>query len=245
MGVALKALVAQLVGTLAILAWIVLQPSSLDSPLALALGQAALAACTSFLLRAEKWWIVIHIAFMPAVVGLRRLNLPPTVYLGGFVLLMLVYWSTFRSRVPLYLSNRLTAAAVLAQLPQTGGLRVIDVGAGTGVALQRLAQARPDATFTGIEHAPLPFLLAWLTTRNLPQCHVKFGDFWRLSLAEYDVVYAFLSPVPMPRLWQKARQEMRAGSLLISNSFPVPGVQPQRVIEVADRRGTRLYCYTL
>ncbi len=245
MAVVLKALAAQLMGALVVLAWSVWQPAALNSPLALAFGQGSVAACASLLLRAETWWIVIHIAFMPAVVGLRRLDLPPTAFLGGFVLLTLIYWSTFRSRVPLFLSNRLTTDALLALLPQRAGLRVVDVGAGTGGALQRLAKGRPDANFTGIEHAPLPFLLAWLTTRDQANCRMTRDDFWRHSLAEYDVVYAFLSPVPMARLWQKARQEMRAGSWLISNSFPVPGVTPQQIIEVADRRGTRLYCYTL
>jgi hypothetical protein len=71
------------------------------------------------------------------------------------------------------------------------------------------------------------------------------GDFWHHPLGPYDMVYAFLSPLPMPRLWEKAKAEMRPGSLLVSNSFPVPDVEPQRVIEIADRRGTRLYCYSM
>ncbi len=248
MVVLLKALAAQLIGALLVLAGVVWQPAVLDSsfaPLALGVSQGLAAAGASFLLRAEKWWLAIHLAFMPAVVGLSRLDIPPLWFFGAFVLLTLIYWSTFRSRVPLYLSNRLTTDAVLTQLPQRAGLCVMDLGAGTGGALRRLAEGRPDLSFTGIEHAPLPFLLAWLAGRRMHNCRVKRGDFWRQSLADCDVVYAFLSPVPMPRLWHKAREEMRAGSLLISNSFPVPGVQPQRIVEVADRRGTRLYCYIL
>jgi hypothetical protein len=49
----------------------------------------------------------------------------------------------------------------------------------------------------------------------------------------------------MPRLWEKARAEMRPGSLLVSSSFPVPDIVPEKVVEVADRRGTRLYCYRM
>lgn len=43
----------------------------------------------------------------------------------------------------------------------------------------------------------------------------------------------------------KARAEMPPGSLLVSSSFPVPDAKSERVIEVADRRGTRLYTYRL
>jgi hypothetical protein len=56
-------------------------------------------------------------------------------------------------------------------------------------------------------------------------------------------VYAFLSPVPMAEVWRKATEELRPGSLLVSNSFPVEGVTPDAVIEVPDRRRTRLYLY--
>ena len=35
----------------------------------------------------------------------------------------------------------------------------------------------------------------------------------------------------MPRLWQKVQAEMRPGSRLISNTFAIPGVPAQRVIE--------------
>jgi hypothetical protein len=48
-------------------------------------------------------------------------------------------------------------------------------------------------------------------------------------------VYAFLSPVPMAEVWRKASTELRPGALLVSNSFPVEGVEPEQVIEVDDR----------
>jgi hypothetical protein len=57
------------------------------------------------------------------------------------------------------------------------------------------------------------------------------------------VVYAFLSPAPMPRLWEKICAEMKPGSLFISNSFPVPGQAPDRVIEVDCSPPRPLYCY--
>jgi len=61
-------------------------------------------------------------------------------------------------------------------------------------------------------------------------------DLWRKSLAQYDVVYAFLSPVPMSDLWRKARAEMRPGSLLVSNTFRIDGVPADTVIPIAGGR---------
>ena len=68
---------------------------------------------------------------------------------------------------------------------------------------------------------------------------------WDYSLADFDLVYCFLSSEPMPDLWEKAKQEMRPGTVLVSNSFPIPDATPSKIINVADRRATILYCYQL
>lgn len=242
---ALKALAAQLIAwVLAGAGWILLgQP--LAPSLGLAVLQGVLAAGIGALLRSERWWIAIHLLFSPALVAALRLDLPPSLYLAVLAGLTFVFWTTFRGEVPLFLSNRATAEAMLGLLPRTNGLKVIDLGAGTGGLLRRLAQARPDARFTGVEHAPLPWLAGRMNARGLANLAIERSDLWRRPLGGQDVVYTFLSPKVMLRLWQKVRAEMRPGTLLISSSFPVPDVEPERVVEVADRRGTQLYCYRL
>ena len=44
-----------------------------------------------------------------------------------------------------------------------------------------------------------------------------------------------------PEVWRKACAELQPGALLVSNSFPVEGIEPYKVVEVDDRRRTRLY----
>jgi cyclopropane fatty-acyl-phospholipid synthase-like methyltransferase len=144
--------------------------------------------------------------------------------------------------VPLYLSNAATAAAVATLLPPVP-CKVIDLGCGDGALLRKLARARPDCQFLGIEHAPLPWAWARLAAIDLANCEIRFGDFWRQALGQFDVVYAFLSPAPMSQLWAKARKEMQPRTLLVSNSFPVPDTRPERTLELTDRRATRLFCY--
>lgn len=211
-------------------------------PLLIALLQGGFAALIAFRLRAPRWWIAIHLVFMPLVVLVQRLEIAPGWFLAAFVLLLAIFWRTDDSRVPLYLTNRATAQAILALLPATP-CRVLDLGCGDGGLLKRLARARPDCMFTGIEHAPLTWLIAWLRTAGLPNVTILRRDFWRVPLGGHAVVYAFLSPAPMPRLWVKAMREMSPGALLISNSFPVPERMPDEVVEVADRRKTRLFLY--
>ena len=115
-----------------------------------------------------------------------------------------------------------------------------DLGCGLGDTLVDLSRRFPQATFVGVETAPLSFALAWLRCLPRRNCQVRYRDLWRVELGEFDVVYCFLSPAPMPRLGDKASTEQRAGSWLISNTFEIPGQPADRVLEVGDLRGSRL-----
>ncbi|MEC5384146.1 class I SAM-dependent methyltransferase [Uliginosibacterium sp. H3] len=216
-----------------------------STPLALAVSQGLMAAFFSAGLRSARWWIPIHMLFMPCVVLAAGSGLPPWAYLGGFVFLALVYWSSFRTQVPLFLSNKQTVHRLAAWLPDNQPLTALDIGSGTGSLVLRLAQLRPDWQVHGIETAPAPYWLSRRLCRDIPNTHLSRGDFWQGSLQGFDVVYAFLSPVPMPALWAKAVREMRPGSWLISNSFEISRATPEHVISVRDKRNTHLFCYRI
>lgn len=243
------ALLAQSGGLLAVLLLLIAlnqlaQTDLWQIPWVIALLQGVIAAMIARRQRAPLWWQAIHLGFAPLAVAVHGLAIDPLWFLAGFILLFLVFWRTDQSRVPLYLTNRSTAATLAEQLPPTP-CRVLDLGCGDGGLLRRLAKARPDCRFVGIEHAPLTWLAARLRTLGLTNVVVRRDDFWDEPLSSYGLVYAFLSPVPMPRLWAKARAEMAPGTVLISNSFAIPDLTPDRVIPVADRRATRLYRYRI
>jgi hypothetical protein len=237
------ALLAQVFGALIALGlFALIYRAGFQSPLLVALAQGGFAAFSSHKLGAPAWWLPIHLGFMPSVVVASGLDIPPGWYLAAFLVLLLVFWRIDRSRVPLFLSSQATAAALAGLLPAGPG-KVLDLGCGNGALLKALAHQRPDCAFLGIEHAPLPWLWARLNCRGLPNCLIRYGDFWAEPLADFDLVYAFLSPAPMPNLWKKALAEMRPQALLVSNSFPVPDVPAAEILTVADRRATRLYRY--
>lgn len=238
-----SAIIAQVFGGFMAVALIQLVwPSLWQRPLAAAIVQGCCAALASYKLEAPPWWLAIHLAFVPLAVATSTLTIPPVWWLGAFVAMLLVFWRTDRSRVPLFLTNATAAQAVAALLPPQA-CHVVDLGCGNGALLKCLALARPDCEFLGVEHAPLPWAWARLTTARLPNVQIRYGDFWPLHLGLFDVVYAFLSPAPMTALWTKAQAEMRPEALLVSNSFAVPEVEEESAIDVDDRRATRLHLY--
>ena len=201
-----------------------------------------LAQCT----RAPWWWLALHAGFAPALAGALAFHIDPQWFLAAFVLLVLIYWSTFRSKVPLHLSSAQVAQALAWLIPQRDGFEFIDLGCGLGGPLVQLARLRPEGGYHGVEVAPLPFLVSALRSLScVGRVRIRYGDFWNLDLSRYDVVYAYLSPAPMPRLWTKACAEMRPGTLLVSNSFAAMDAAPHRTVELDDRCATVLYVWRM
>lgn len=210
--------------------------------LQLAALQGMAAAAISYALKLPPWWLWIQLLFLPAAVLALSLNLPASGYFAAFAVLLLFYWSTFRTRVPLYLSGRRVWQSVIGQLPSAGPFRFIDLGSGLGGLPLYLASARPDGEYLGVEIAPAPWLIsrlrAWWSGSRVRFLRM---DYARLDLADYDVVFIFLSPAAMPGIWQKARAEMQAGSLLLSLAFPVPGVKPDLIVGANGEARHMLY----
>lgn len=71
------------------------------------------------------------------------------------------------------------------------------------------------------------------------------ADFWDVDWQAFDVIYVFLSPLVMPAVWEKACASLRPGSMLISNSFEIPGVPATRTIETGHPLQTRLFLWQL
>ncbi|MDP2760130.1 MAG: class I SAM-dependent methyltransferase [Sideroxyarcus sp.] len=259
------------------LVWLSVRPLGLHvTALVFALLCGTLAAALSRIAGLARWWLFIQLAFAPALVLVLALGIPPGFFLAAFFVMLAVYWSTFRTQVPLYLSSKKIWQALERLLPSTAGgdgenygqginnpkssptlspsieerksqFTFVDLGSGIGGVLTHLAQTHPQGHYHGVEAAPLPFIWSWLRIKfgGYRQCTVHWGSLWGSDLSRYDVVFAYLSPVPMGRLWHKAKQEMRPGSLFISNTFAVPDHPPQETVSVDDLHRSTLYLWRM
>lgn len=208
--------------------------------------QGLLAGAISYFMRMPVWWMPIHLVFIPLIIVTLALNISPVWFLVFFFCLLLTYGKTYKTQVPLYLSSNSVNHALASLLPGQDQFSFVDLGSGCGGLLNDLANTHQNGTFHGIEYAPLPFLISKLRSRlGASGCKIVWGDFWKHDFSKYDVVYAYLSPVPMTSLWQKARKEMRPGSLLISNTFIVPGIAPDKSIPLNDFSNSTLHLWKI
>lgn len=204
-----------------------------------ALIQGVLAGAAAFWRRLAPWWLAIELLFPLALIGGLGLRLSPWLFLGLFLLFLLVFWSTFRTQVPYYPSGQRAWDAVAALLPARP-VTCIDIGSGLGGLVLDLAARRPDARFVGIELAPLPWLYSRLRSMRRPNARFIRGDYDNLDFALFDVVFAYLSPAVMTALYKKASVEMRPGSLLLSYEFCIATKTPDLTIQ-PDGGGPLLY----
>lgn len=169
------------------------------------------------------WWWVIQALFPLAIICMLKVALPPLAYFLVFAFLLFFYWSTFRTQVPYFPSTKPIWQGVDTLLPAQRPLTFLDIGSGLGGLVMYLAERHPESRFHGVEIAPLPWLVSYLRTLRHP-AQFLLGNYQDLDFANYDVIFAYLSPAVMGAVWIKAKTEMRPGSMLISYEFPIEGV---------------------
>lgn len=195
-------------------------------PAALIAGLVAMILGWRFL---PRWWRPVLAIAPLGLVSL--LYISPWWYLGAAVLLAAVQWNAVATRIPLYRSDASVAATLVEQMEKSGYRQFIDLGCGDGRLLLRMAKAMPEGQFEGVESAPMLYAIARWRCRHQSNCRIHFGDFWKMDWGAFDLVFCFLSPEPMLRVWRKALREMPDTGCLMSLAFEVPGIDPSKMIE--------------
>ncbi|EEG09748.1 methyltransferase domain-containing protein [Pseudogulbenkiania ferrooxidans] len=208
-------------------AWFLIAPAL--QPLAWSVLQGLLAAALAALLRLRRGSWLAHGLFAPAVVYCYQLALPAWAYLLALLLTFAIGRNAWLERVPFYRSSPRVVERLAEALPEQA--RLLEAGCGDAKLALQLAERRPDLQIAALETAWAAWALAWLRwclAGRPANVRIACRSLWLEPLSEYDAVYAFLSPQPMPRLWRKFVTEGQPGSLLLSNTFTVPGVEPER-----------------
>jgi Methyltransferase domain len=189
------------------------------------LGSVVAAGGTASLFRLPLPWILICAALPPAFTISQAESFNPYWYLVGLFGIGAVFLPAIWTRVPYYPTASADYEVILSQLPYKPGVRFIDLGCGSGKLLVFLARRAVWGNYTGVELAPMTFAFArvftWIFAKK-NNVTIRFGDLSRVDLSEYDVVFAFLSPAAMPKLWEKVRCEMKSGSIFVTSCFAAP-----------------------
>ncbi|MFZ2804446.1 MAG: 50S ribosomal protein L11 methyltransferase [Patescibacteria group bacterium] len=159
-------------------------------------------------------YLVVEIALLLFLLGC-------VVFFGS-----LVY--SFTKTAPYVRSDRKAMAAMIRLASITPGMHVVELGSGNGELTIRASELGANALGYEINLV----LVVWSRLRSKRRKmtgSVVFahGDFWKEKLpADTDVVFAYLLPEAMPKLWEKLHADLRPGTRIISNGFVFKDRQP-------------------
>lgn len=156
----------------------------------------------------------------------------------------IVLWSWWNGISPMPTSPK-AKRCLLSVLPQKIEGNVVELGSGWGTLLFPLARKYPHCRVSGYETSPLPFF--WTKSLFLlkpsPNLFLYRKDFFDISLEDNALIVCYLYPGAMRRLKDKFEKELKPGTWVISNTFAIPGWQPQQVAEINDLYFTKIYVY--
>ncbi|MDP1722677.1 MAG: hypothetical protein Q8L37_05700 [Candidatus Gottesmanbacteria bacterium] len=141
----------------------------------------------------------------------------------SFALLIFFLTLAFATGAPFVRSNKKAVDAMIRLARLKPGMKVYDLGSGDGTLLFRAADL--GAIAVGLEINP--FLVLWTNIKILlsldrNRVTVRWQNFWRTDIHDADVVFVYLLPWRMEKLATKLENELKPGSLVISNSFIFP-----------------------
>jgi hypothetical protein len=166
-------------------------------------------------------------------------------FLGcAFAVLSIVLWSMKNGISPMPTTNK-TKEALYSLLPYLDEGIVYELGSGWGSLLISLAKFYPNCSVVGYETSPIPYyvstFIVWAIRLNNIDLHKK--DFFAIPLSEASIVVCYLYPGAMSKLKLKFEKELRPGTLIISNTFAIPGWTPAAIAESKDLYRTKVYLY--
>ncbi|NNL74752.1 MAG: hypothetical protein HKO68_00295 [Desulfobacterales bacterium] len=144
----------------------------------------------------------------------------------------------------LYVStSRVRIAAIIDAVSMKPGQLLVDLGCGDGRVLRR-ARKYYSVKAIGYEVNLLAYLKAKLLCIGSKDVIIKRKNFWSADLSDANVVFCYLYPDVMQKLSRKLKADLKAGTMIVSCNFGIPGFKLNRVLRPAGAlHSDPLYVY--
>jgi len=144
----------------------------------------------------------------------------------GIIIIISMVW-TSRVGAPWVPTHFSTASRMLELAEITSSDVVYDLGCGDGRTLV-MAARKYGAKAVGIEIDPLRYVWCQLLITVLglrDRIKIKFGNFFHHDFSEATVVTCYLLQTTNDKLEQKFKEELAAGTRVVSNTFEFSDLQ--------------------
>ena len=117
------------------------------------------------------------------------------------------------------------------------GQNVYDLGCGMGHILLTASALYPENNYTGYDISVPTILWARLKAKLL-RCTINFycDDFFTRDLTDADIIFTYLWPSIMDRIYDEVWPTLKPGTKLISHGFPIKALTPTQTIRVGKSK---------
>ena len=177
------------------------------------------------------------------------ISIPLQLFLWAGVLLVMVsiLVGVLRTGIsPMPSSRQAIHQVVQFVVPPRAG-PIYELGAAWGSLAIPLAKAFPDRSIIAYELSTIPWLVFRLRVRlsGVNNIDVIRRDFFRDDLGKAAAVVCYLYPGSMTRLSTKLQAELIPGTVVVSNTFALPGWVPNQIVQLQDMYRTKIYRFVL
>lgn len=164
--------------------------------------------------------------------------------LGALTCLLILFYTIFNGISPMPSSMKAKKQIAQALQGYEKGV-LLELGSGWGGLARHLARTNPGLQVIGYENSPLPYVYSksveiFSPSTNLELC---YQNFFTVDLSKANVIICYLCPSEMHRLADKFCKELKPGTIIISNTFALPGWKASHVFEVNDLFRSKIYLY--
>lgn len=174
--------------------------------------------------------------------------LPVHIFILALVLsaLISIVWTTLRLGMSPMPSSGKAVQAMLAATDGAGEGTIVDLGSGWGTLAIAFARQYPDRQIIGYEVSFFPWLISVLFRHLLALENLVFlrQNFLDADLGGASVLLCYLYPGGMTAIQEKLNSSPPKGdTLIVSNTFALPGFKPVQIVHLKDPYLTPIYVY--
>ena len=147
----------------------------------------------------------------------------------------------FWTKVPIIPTEKKVAQTMIELAKIKNNQHIFELGSGFGHVLFKTAQLHPENNFYGYE---LVRPAVWFCRiRNLlmkQDCQFVCQDFFKADLSSSDVIFCYLWPSIMEKIYLEIWPHLKPGTRLISHAFNIESLTPDEIINKGKRK---IYLY--
>ncbi|MFH1235989.1 MAG: class I SAM-dependent methyltransferase [Parcubacteria group bacterium] len=153
----------------------------------------------------------------------------------------------FKTRVPYVGTSKKYVSAIVHYVPITNEMAVYDLGCGKGNFLFAAERYRPKSLI-GYELSPYLVLhakaKAWIMRSNV---RVHLQDMFSVDITEADLIYLYLVPPVLNKLWKKIQKEGKRGATILTLADQIDGLPAEQtiVLEPNNPKSRKVFVYRL